>query len=181
MRKHRRNIIFLVTSVLFYLLWVNGGESIYAKFVSKGIEKFTSKISSIESVDYKHFEKEKQTLIYCNYADRKTTIAMEFCLPIVLLLAWHFALFFEYRITKKKALQLFTVNFSIVYFFQILFPLLLFNISQSIIKAMGLFIGLQIVGFLVFFLILKDSLIIKYKFLLSLENQAPTKGVTIEK
>ncbi|MDA3930358.1 MAG: hypothetical protein PF541_15515 [Prolixibacteraceae bacterium] len=170
MKKYIRNIVFIVASILFYLGWMNGGEMAYGKFIATGIEKFTSSISSIESVEYKYYEKEEKTMLYFQYPDRKNNISLEYCLPIVLLFAWHLALFFDRRITAKFALKLFALNFAIVYFLQLLFPLLLFNISQSKVKSMGLFIGLQIFGFIVFFLIIKDSLIIKNKYLQKLRN-----------
>lgn len=170
MKKYLRNSVFILSSIVFYLLWSNGGEQVYGKFVTTGIEKFTTKISGIESVQYKHIPNQQITIITCNYSDRKTNIALEFCLPIVLLLAWHLSLFFDRRISSKTALKYFFVNFAILYFLQILFPLLLYNISQSKLKSMGLFIGLQIFSFLVFFLILKDSLIIKSKFSEPTEN-----------
>ncbi len=164
MNKTIRNIIFIVASILFYLLWANGGEPVYGRFVAGGVEKVTSRFSSIEKTEIVHFEKEDKTLMYCYYPDRRTQIAIEYCLPVVLLLAWHFSLFFDKRLTWKIALRYLGINFAIVYFLQILFPLLMFNISQSEVKSMGLFIGLQVFGFVVFFLIIKDSLVIKYKF-----------------
>lgn len=164
MKKYLRNSIFIVSSILFYLLWSNGGEQVYGKLVTTGIEKFTTKISAIESVEFNYYPDERNTLLTCKYADRSTNIAFEFCMPIVLLLAWHLSLFFDRRLPSKTAFRFFFINFAILYFLQILFPLLLYNISQSKMKSMGLFIGLQIFSFLVFFLILKDSLIIKYKF-----------------
>lgn len=164
MKRYLRNIIFIVVGFLFYLLWSNGGEPVYGKLVQTGVEKFTTKVSKIESVRLEYFKQENKTMLFFKYPDRTTKIALEYCLPIVLLLAWHFALYFDRRISAKVATKLFAFNFLLVYFIQILFPLLLFNISQSKMKSMGLFIGLQVFGFLVFFLILKDSLIIKYKY-----------------
>jgi hypothetical protein len=163
-KKYLRNIVFITLSFVLYLAWNNGGEKIYAKAVSFGIEKVTSRFSSIEKSSIKHFENQNKTLIYCYYPDRTTNIAVEFCLPIVLLLAWHIALFFDSRLKAKTALKMMSINIFIIYFLQILFPLLLFNISQSKVKSTGLFIGLQIFIFLVLFLIIKDSLIIKYKY-----------------
>lgn len=170
MKKYLRNSIFIVASILFYLIWINGGESAYGKLVATGIDKFTSKISSIESVEIKHYEEENKTMLFLKYPDRTTKIALEYCLPIVLLLAWQLSLFFDRRITSRFALQLLTINFVSIYILQILFPLLLFNISQSKTKSIGFFIGLQIFGFLVFFLILKDSLLIKRKKTLQFKN-----------
>ncbi len=159
-----RIIVFIVSSILFYAIWVNGGEEVYGKFVAGGIDKITSKISPITKAEFGISEKTNAPTIYCYYADRRTRIAMEFCLPIILLLAWHLSLFFDKRINAKIALKYLGVNFSIVYFLQIIFPLLLFNISQSKVKSVGFFIGLQVFGFIVFFLILKDSLLIKYNY-----------------
>ena len=161
MTRYVRNIIFLVASIMFYLLWNYGGEQVYGKFIMAGIEQLTLKISSIESVTMTHFENDDQTMLAFKYPDRTTSISMEYCLPVVLLLAWQFSIFFDRRITSKKALKMLAVNFILFYFLQLLFPLLLFNISQSNVKAIGFFIGLQIFGFIVFFLILKDSLIIR--------------------
>jgi hypothetical protein len=172
-----RNSVFIIASIVFYIIWANGGEQTYGKLVTFGIDKFTSKISSIEKAEFKHFEQEEKTLIYCYYPDRKTNIALEFCLPIVLLLAWHLSLFFDKRLKAKKALKMFGINFAIVYFLQIIFPLLLFNISQSKVKAMGLFIGLQVFGFIVFFLILKDSFLIKLNYSEPEQNLEPVKDV----
>jgi len=170
MKKYLRNIVFLISSLVFYVLWINGGEKAYGKLVATGIDKFTTKISKIENVEYKHFKKEQKTLLYLKYPDRTTKIALEYCLPVVLLLAWQFSLFFDRRISVNYALKLLGINFLILYFLQIIFPLLLFNISQSKAKSMGLFIGLQIFGFIVFFLILKDSLLIKNNKLQQSEN-----------
>ncbi len=161
MNRRIRNIIFVAVSFAFYLLWNYGGEQVYGKVVTRGIEQFVTKISDIETVDMKTYEEENETMLSFNYPDRTTRITLEYCLPIVLLLAWQFALFFDKRITTKKAAKLFAFNFLIIYFLQLIFPLLLFNVSQSGAKSIGLFIGMQIFGFLVFFLILKDSLIIR--------------------
>ncbi|MCF8362128.1 MAG: hypothetical protein K9G70_05845 [Prolixibacteraceae bacterium] len=160
----RRNVIFIFASLIFYLVWSNGGEKIYAKVVATGVEKFTAKISSIESAEYKHFDDNNMTVIYCKYPDRTTNIAVEYCLPVVLLLAWNFALFFDKRLQTKTAFKYLGINFGIIYTLQIFFPLLLLNISQSKAKSTSLFIGLQIFSFIVLFLIIKDSLILKYKF-----------------
>lgn len=172
-----RNIVFVVASVVFYLLWSNGGDQFYGRIVTFGIDKVTSRVSSIQKAEFIQYKEQEKTLIYCYYRDRKTNIALEFCLPIVLLLAWHFSLFFDKRIKAKTALKMFGINFAIVYFLQILFPLLLYNISQSKVKSMGLFIGLQVFGFIVFFLILKDSLLIKFKYSSSDINLQPSNDV----
>ena len=169
-KKYLRNLIFIIASILFYLIWSNGGDYTYGKVLAKGIEKFTTKLSSIERVRIENYAEQQKTVIYCKYPDRTTNISLEYCLPIVLLFAWHFALFFDKRITYKKALKYFGINFLIVFVLQLLFPLLLFDISQSKMKSMGLFIGLQIFGFLVFFLILKDSLLLKLNYSTNEEN-----------
>jgi hypothetical protein len=175
-----RNIVFVVASFLIYLLWSNGGDQIYGKIVTFGIDKVTSRVSSIEKAEFIHYKEQEKTLIYCYYKDRKTNISLEFCLPVVLLLAWHLSLFFDKRIKSKDALKMFGINFAIVYFLQIIFPLLLYNISQSKVKSIGLFIGIQVFGFIVFFLILKDSLLIKYKYSSSGLNLGTTKVVVKE-
>ncbi|HPR31159.1 MAG TPA: hypothetical protein PLK12_03645 [Prolixibacteraceae bacterium] len=164
MNRTLRNILFIVASIALYFVWENGGETVYARFVAGGVEKVTSRFSDIERTEVERFEQEGKTMIYCHYPDRMTRISVEYCLPVVLLLAWQFALFFDKRLNWKIALRFFSINFALYYFIQILFPLLMFNISQSKVKSMGLFIGLQIFGFIAFFLILKDSLIIKYKY-----------------
>jgi hypothetical protein len=164
MRKYLRNIIFLVTSVILYLLWYNGGEKVYAEVLTFGIDKITTRFSGMEEASLQYIEEQDKTMIFFLYPDRSNRIGIEYCLPIVLLLAWHIGLFFDQRLKAKSALKLFGTNFSIIYILQIFFPLLLFNISQSKVKSTGLFIGLQIFVFLVFFLIIKDSLIIKYKY-----------------
>ncbi|MDA3879569.1 MAG: hypothetical protein PF436_04205 [Prolixibacteraceae bacterium] len=181
MKKYIRNIVFLIAGVVFYILWNIGGQAIYGEVVKFGVEKFTTGVSKIESVDIKHFDKENKTMLYFTYPDRRNNISLEYCLPVVLLLAWHLALFFDKRLTAKKALKYFVINFIIIYIIQILFPLLLFNISQSKAKSMGLFIGLQIFGFLVFFLILKDSLLLKYFYSKEASNNITGKSVTSKK
>ncbi|HNW50566.1 MAG TPA: hypothetical protein PKH79_05755 [Prolixibacteraceae bacterium] len=172
-----RNSVFIAASILLYVLWVNGGEQVYGKMITFGIDKFTSAVSSIQRAEMVQFKEQGQTIIYCYYPDRKTNISLEFCLPIVLLLAWHLSLFFDKRINSKTASKMFGINFAVVYFLQILFPLLLFNISQSKVKSVGFFIGLQVFGFIVFFLIIKDSLVIKYKYLTTEPNQQPSSHV----
>ena len=179
-KNYIRYIVFVVASFLFYLIWAKGGDQVYGKIVTVGIDKVTSKISSIKKAEFVHFKEQDKTLIYCFYRDRRTNISLEFCLPIVLLLAWHLSLFFDKRFNSKTALKMLGINFAIVYFLQILFPLLLYNISQSKVKSMGLFIGLQVFGFIVFFLILKDSLLIKYKYSSSEINQPSASGVVNE-
>ena len=170
MKNYLRNSIFILASVLLYLLWMNGGERVYAKFVTTGINEFVTKISRVEQAKYEYFENEHQTMMQLKYPDRTTTIALEYCLPVVLLLAWQFSLFFDKHLTRSYALKLFALNFISLYILQLFFPLLLFNISQSKTKSIGLFIGLQIFGFIVFFIILKDALLIKYKFSKQEEN-----------
>ncbi|MBP7508143.1 MAG: hypothetical protein KA807_10000 [Prolixibacteraceae bacterium] len=171
MKNNLRIVIFIAASIIFYILWSNGGESAYGKFVAKGVDKVTAKFSGIERAEFKIQEQDSTPMIYCYYKDRRTKIALEYCLPVVLLLAWHLSLFFDKRINYKIALKLFSINFFAVYLLQIFFPLLLFNISQSKVKSMGLFIGLQIFGFLIFFLIIKDTLLIKYKYQLATKTK----------
>jgi len=175
-----RNIVFVVSSFLLYLLWSNGGEQVYGKVITFGIDKVTSKVSSIEKAELVEYKEQEKNIIFCYYKDRKTNIALEYCLPVVLLLAWHLSLFFDKRIKAKTALKMFGINFAIVYFLQILFPLLLFNISQSKVKSVGFFMGLQVFGFIVFFLLLKDSLLIKYKYSSSDLNLDTSKVVVKE-
>lgn len=177
MKKISRHWIFLLGSVLFYFLWHAGGEKVYAKFITTGIAKITSRVVDLESVEYKHFEKENKTMLYLQYTDKSNKIAMEYCLPVVLLLAWQLSLFFDSKLAKKYALRFLAVNFGILYMLQIFFPLLLYNISESKTRSMGLFVGLQIFGFLVFFLILKDSLLIRLK--KKFENEEPSTGVHV--
>jgi hypothetical protein len=164
MKRYLRNIIFLIATIVFYFLWNNGGEPVYGKIIAIGVEKITSMFSNIETVTVNHLKDLGMTMLYFKYPDRTTSIAMEYCLPVVLLLAWHFALFFDHRIKAKTALKLMAINMAILFILQVFFPMLLFNISQSKVKSTGLFIGLQIFSFLVFFLILKDSLLIKHKY-----------------
>ncbi len=161
MKRYIRNIIFIVASISFYLLWSYGGEQVYGKLIKGGVERITTKVSGIETVAMTHFDEENVTMLSFKYPDRTTKISLEYCLPIVLLLAWQFSVFFDKRIKSKKAFKLLGANFLIIYLLQIIFPLLLFNVSQSSAKSIGLFIGMQVFGFLVFFLILKDSLIIR--------------------
>lgn len=157
-----RSTIFVLASILFYLIWSNGGERVYGKIVAGGVNKITTRFSSIQKSEYKYFEDQEKSVMFFFYKDRQNNISTEYCLPVVLLLAWHLSLFFDKRLIAKKALKYFAINFSIIYFLQIIFPLLLYNISQSKTKSMSLFIGLQIFSFIVFFLIIKDSLLIKY-------------------
>jgi hypothetical protein len=166
-----RNTVFLILSLVFYLVWANGADQAYGKFVAWGVTKFTANVSDIERAKLEHIAEQDKSLIVCYYEDRATRINMEYCLPIVLLLAWQLSLFIDKRLFYKKALKLFAINFSIVYFIQILFPLLLYNVSQSKFKSTSLFIGMQIFGFIVFFLILKDSMLIKYLYSNKNENQ----------
>ncbi|MCE4566311.1 hypothetical protein INQ51_18465 [Maribellus sp. CM-23] len=163
MRRYFRNTIFVVTSVLFYLLWNSGGEEVYAKFLKEGVQHFTTKISAIETVYLKQEETKDKIIICFKYPDRTTKMTLDYCMPIVLLFAWQFSLLFDSRITKKTALKFFAINFLIVFILQFLFPLLLFDISNSKVKSVGLYIGFQIFGFIIFFLILKDSILIRLK------------------
>ncbi len=161
MKLYLRNAVFIVTSILFYLIWSNGGELVYGNFLKKGMERITTNFSSIEEIRLENSKKSNEVIIHFKYPDRKTNISMEYCLPIVLLFAWQFSVFFDPRIKKRIALKFFTLNFTLVFILQTLLPLLLFNVSQSKVKSVSLFIGLQLFGFIVFFLILKDSIVIK--------------------
>lgn len=172
-----RNSVFIVLSILFYLIWMKGGEAVYGKIVEFGVNKVTANVSDIDHATLKNFKEEQKTMIFCKYPDRTTKISIEYCLPIVLLLAWNFSLFFDKRLKFKFALKLLAINFVIIYFLQIFFPLLLFNISASKVKSMSLFVGMQVFGFLVFFLILKDSLILKSILLQKIANQNKPKSV----
>ncbi len=163
MKRYLRNTIFLIASVLFYFLWNSGGETAYASFLTEGVEKFASKISSVESAYLEKVENGEKTLICIKYPHRTTKMALDYCLPIVLLFAWQFALFFDSRISKKTALKFFAFNFLLVFVLQFLFPLLLYNHTESKIKTLGLFMGFQMFGFIIFFLILKDSILIRLK------------------
>lgn len=163
MRQLSRNLVFVLGSIALYMLWQSGGEKAYAKLISTGIEKITSRVSPIEYVEYKHFDKENKTMLILHYPNKTNRIALEYCLPVVLLLAWQLSLFFDPQLKKNIAFRYLGINFLILFFLQIFFPLLLYNISESKARSMGLFVGLQVFGLLVFFLIVKDSLLIKYK------------------
>lgn len=164
MKKYLRNTIFIVSSILLYLLWYNGGGRVYGEILAFGIDNITTRFSGMESASSHYIKEQSKTMILFQYPDRTSRIAIEYCLPIVLLFAWHIGLFFDPRMKPKTALKFLGTNFSIIYVLQIFFPLLLFNISQSKVKSTGLFIGLQVFVFLVFFLIIKDSIIIKHKY-----------------
>lgn len=159
MKRYLRNIIFLVASVLFYFLWNNGGEMVYAKLLAEGIQQFGPKFSSVEKAYVMHEAGDKAVLCI-QYPGSTTQVGLEHCLPIVILFAWQFALFFDSRITRKRALKFFAINFLVVFILQFLFPLLL-HIGESKFKTASLFIGFQIFGFIIFFLILKDSILIR--------------------
>lgn len=133
----------------------------YNNFLRKGTEQFATKFLSVEKVYLDQVENGEKVVICIKYPDRTTKMAMDYCLPIVLLFAWQFALFFDSRISKKTAFKFFAINFAIVFILQFLFPLLLFNHSHSKIKTTMLFMGFQIFGFIIFFLILKDSILIR--------------------
>jgi len=163
MKLYLRNVIFVVASILFYLLWNSGGEEAYAKFLKEGVQHFTTKISDIETVYLKQEEKKDKVIICFKYPDRTTKMTLDYCMPVVLLFAWQLSLLFDSRITKKTAFKFFAINFTIIFILQFLFPLLLFDISHSKAKSIGLFIGFQIFGFIIFFLILKDSILIRLK------------------
>jgi len=163
MNRFYRNLIFVVLSLVFYMVWENGGDRFYGKVVAAGISKITSQFTGIEKAELRYFEAEKKSLIYCTYNDRATKLNIEYLLPVVLLLAWQFSLFADKRLNAMSTVKLLLFNFLIVYLLQILFPLLLYNVSQSKFKSTSLFIGMQVFGFIVFFLILKDSLLIRWK------------------
>ena len=155
MNRNIRYIIFIILGVGFYLLWNYGGDKLYSKFVVVGIEHFVTKISEIDKVSLKYIQRDHQMYIACKYPKGEVGVSTENNLPIVLLLAWQFSLFFDKRITSKRAFRLFTVNFLIFYFLQITYPLLLLSESGF------MFIVRQIFSFLVFFIILKDTFLIR--------------------
>ena len=112
MKRYLRNTIFLVASILFYLLWNNGGEEVYARFLREGVQQFTTKISDIETVYLKQENKLDKIIICFKYPDRTTRMTLDYCMPVVLLFAWQFSLFFDSRIAKKTALKFFAINFT---------------------------------------------------------------------
>lgn len=157
MNRKVRNIIFITLGIGFYLLWNYGGERLYGKFVAFGIEHIVSKQSDISSATLNYVKSNDQYYIACKYPKGESGVSMENYLPIVLLLAWQIALFFDNRINTKKALWLFAINFLIFYILQITYPLVIRP------KSSFMFIGTQIFSFLVFFIILKDSFLIRSK------------------
>ncbi|MFV0592783.1 MAG: hypothetical protein ACK5M7_15465 [Draconibacterium sp.] len=159
MKRYLRNTVFFVASILFYLLWNGGGETVYAKLLAGGIEQFAPKFSSVEKAYVEH-EKDGKAILCIQYPGRTTQVGLEHCLPIVILFAWQLSLFFDSRIRRKRALKFFAINFLVVFILQFLFPLLL-NLGESKIKTAVLFMGFQIFGFIIFFLILKDSILIR--------------------
>lgn len=161
MKNQLKFLIFIISSILFYVAWGNGGEFFYGKVVSTGMNQFISPLSELENTHIEFDENSKKNILYCDYPDRQNSIAIEYCLPIILLMAWHLSLFFNRRLVKKLVVKLFVINVAIIYSLQIIFPLLLFNISLSKTKSISLFIGLQVFSFIALFLILKDSIIIK--------------------
>lgn len=165
MKRKGRNIIFIVLGFGLYLLWNSGGDRVYGKFITFGIENFVTKNSDIEEVTMKYIKKDDQYYIACKYAKGESGVSMEHYLPIVLLLAWQISLFFDKSIKTKKALRLFAINFLIFYILEITYPLLIRS------KSSFMFIGMQIFSFLVFFIILKDTFIIK-------SNRDPDDGAS---
>lgn len=155
MKRKGRFIIFIVLGIGLYLLWNSGGDRVYGKFITFGIENLIAKNSEIEEATLKYVKRDNQYYIACKYAKGESGVSMEYYLPIVLLLAWQISLFFDKSITTKKALSLFAINFLIFYILEITYPLLLRS------KSSFMFIGMQLFSFLVFFIILKDTLIIK--------------------
>ncbi|WP_297097867.1 hypothetical protein [uncultured Draconibacterium sp.] len=157
MNRKIRNIIFILLGIAFYLLWNYGGDRFYGKFIAFGIEHIVSKKSDITSATVNYFKSDDQYYIAYKYPKGESGVSMESYLPVVLLFAWQIALFFDKRINMKKALWLFAINFLIIYLLQITYPLVMRS------KSSLMFIGTQIFSFLVFFIILKDTFIIRLK------------------
>ena len=147
------------------MLWIKGGEKAYGKFITWGTNNITTAFSSMDKAEFATAT-DKSHVMLCYYDEekvtRRTNINLEYLLPIVLLLAWHLSLFVDRNIPTKKSLKFLGINFGIVFILQIFFPLLLYKVSESAFKSLSVFIGLQIFGFLAFFLIIKDSFIIRY-------------------
>ncbi len=163
MNRLYRNLIFVALSFIFYLAWENGGDKIYGKIVAAGINKIATQFTKIEKAELRNLEVEDKSLIFCTYNDRATKLNIEYLLPVVLLLAWQISLFADKRLKAFSVIKLLLFNFILLYLLQIFFPLLLYNVSQSKFKSTSLFIGMQVFGFIVFFLILKDSLLIRWR------------------
>jgi len=153
--------IVLALAFGFYILWHFGFNYVWAYCLKAGISTITAAFSDIQEV----WVEKSETVVhlYFRYPDRKNNVNAEFTLPIVLLLAWQTYLFIIKDVSRKFALRSLGFNLTILYLLQIFFPLLLYNVSASKTKATLFFLGLQIFGMLVFFLIAKDNILLKYK------------------
>jgi len=156
--KKSQFLLFVLFSFILYLAWYYFIQQYYAVFISKSCVHFTSIFSDIKT---SHIDNSKNpVMMFFNYRDRTTHVSIEYCMPVILLLAWHFAQFFG-EIKKSTVAKYAAINFAIVYFFQMLYPLLLYGISKSQVKFTLFFLGLQCFGVLILFLIITNNLYLK--------------------
>lgn len=159
--KTNRVLIVLGFATVLYILWQFGFNYVWANILKVGVSAITATFSNIQKVTIDNTS--EITVLYFQYPDRTNHINIEYALPIVLLLAWEASLFVIKNVPHQFAFKSLGINVGIVWLIQIFFPLLLFNISTSKIKGSFFFLGLQVFSILVLFLIIKDSIILKYK------------------
>lgn len=165
--KTKRVVIVLGFATIFYILWQFGFDYVWANIVKAGVSTITAAFSDIQKVTIDNTG--EAPVLYFYYTGRNNHVDIEYALPIILLLAWQASLFVIKNIPRRFAFKSLGINVGILWLIQIFFPLLLFNISTSKIKGSFFFLGLQIFGILVLFLIIKDSISLKY------ENQSKNK------
>lgn len=170
----RRILVVLGLSTVFYFFWQIGFDYIWAYILKAGISTITAIFADIQQVVVQ--QSDDAIRLFFHYPDRNNSVNVEYALPIVLLLAWQTYLYIDKNVTIKFANHSLLLNISIFYLLQIFFPLLLYNVSASKTKATLFFLGLQVFGMLVLFLIIKDSVMIKYNSRLKkVTNRSSTK------
>ncbi len=159
--KINRILIVLGLSTIYYALWQLGFDYVWAYILKGGISTITASFSGIKEV---LVEKSETAIhLYFKYVDRNNDVNVEYALPIVLLLGWQTYLLIMRDIPRRFAFRSAAFNLILLYLFQIFFPLLLYNVSASKTKATLFFMGLQVFGMLILFLIVKDNVILKYR------------------
>ncbi len=159
--KISRILIVLGLATAYYIIWQLGFDYVWANIVKAGISTITAAFSDIQEVAV--VISDDAIRFHFRYPDRKSSVNIEYLLPVVLLLAWQTYLFIIKTVPRKFALKSLGFNLGILWLMQIFFPLLLFNVSMSKVKASFFFLGLQVFGMIVLFMIIKDSVLLKYK------------------
>lgn len=153
-------ILLLLISILVFLGWQFGGESLYTKILVSTSNLTLSIIKDYDHIEYKKNNGLYQLNVFIEVDGRRGDFIHEpgsLTQPMIALLSWQIFLFFVLR--RKYALKALGVNLGIFFFLQIEFLVLLTDYYSSEVKQYIFMMMDDSFNIISLILVLKDNML----------------------